>query len=253
MDWGQIDQKRKPFVRMGERLFGGMYNEIRRSFIRELRQVENPQDVERVIDEFTFDVQMREAFERFYARTASSFARDTVNRYKGISRRIETKAEEDWLVKILEYVNTEVGDFISDTIYNHRDDIIRITRKAVEQGISDGWGMDQIARVINKDQIELNDWKSLRIARTETVRASSYGTELGADELPGNKVKVWISSFTTTSRDDHMAADGQQVEPNGWFRIGLDELRYPGDPAAPIGQTANCRCAHEYIITDEIF
>ena len=251
--WQEINQKRKPFIRMGERLFKGMYNEIRRSFIREIRQVDSPQEVDRVLEEFTFDVQMKESFTKFYVKTVRAFAKDTVNRYKGASKRLEVKSEEDWLAKILEYVDVEVGDFISETIYTHREDIIRITKKAVTEGVDQGWGMDQIARVINKDQAELNNWKALRIARTETVRASSYGTELGASELPGNKAKVWISSFTPTSRDDHMAADGQQVELGGWFRIGADELRYPGDPAAPPEQTINCRCAYEVIITDEIF
>ena len=238
---------------MGERLFKGMYNQIRRSFIREIRQLENPQEVDKILEGFTFDVQMKEAFVKFYAKTVRAFAKDIVSRHKSIAQGLQVKSEDDWLAKILDYVDTEVGDFISETIYTHREDIIRITKKAVTEGVDQGWGMDQIARVINKDQAELNNWKALRIARTETVRASSYGTELGASELPGNKAKVWISSFTPTSREDHMAADGQQVEVTGWFRIGADELRYPGDPAAPPAQTINCRCAYEVIITDEIF
>ena len=60
--------------------------------------------------------------------------------------------------------------------------------------------MDKIARAIQKTQAKMDLWKAQRIARTEVVTASNVGVKVGADELPGNKVKVWISTFDQTEQ-----------------------------------------------------
>ena len=252
--WQEINQKRKPFIRMGERLFKGMYNEIRRSFITEILKAERPEEIERVIEGFRFDVDMRTTFERFYTKVTPAFAADTVKRYKSGKGPTTFKDEDLWLEKVLEFVRVHSGAKITSIIRSHYDDIERIAKLAVETGIDKGWGMDQIARMISKEQGLIDNWKALRIARTETVAASNYGVELGAEDLPGNKQKVWISSFTVTSREDHMAMDGVQEDLKRPFILpDGTELRFPGDPTGPPEQIINCRCGYEVIITDEIF
>ena len=261
--WQQINQKRIPFIKMGENLFGGMLKEIRRSLLSEIREVERPQQIPAVLEYFRFDAPMKEGYERFYARTAPYFAKDFLNRYKGGKGPVRFKdLDDDLMFQVIEWVRVNTGKKITAVIQHHYDDIVKVALRAVETGLGQGWGMDQTAKMIAQQQGEIDLWKALRIARTETVAASNYGVELGAEQLPGNKVKVWISSFTTTSRGarasdnvNHMAMDGQQVGMNDYFTEPMtgDQLLYPGDPNAPTDQIINCRCAHEVIITDEIF
>ena len=260
--WQEINNKRKPFIRMGERLFGGMLGNIRKSLMSEIRKVDNVQHIERVVDGFQFDAELWDKYEKFYVRTAPYFAKDFINRYKSIHQNIETKEEDMWIQKIIEYVRATSGKKITSITDVHIDDIMRAVGSAVETGIDQGWGMEKIARSINKNLTNIDTWKALQIARTETGAASSYGVELGADELPGNKMKVWISSFNTTSRGarpndqtNHMAMDGQMVAMGQPFiePMTQDEIMRPHDPGALPRQTVNCNCAHEVIITDEIY
>lgn len=238
---------------MGERLYGGILNKIRRSFLSEIRQLERSAQVEQVLDQFSIDADMWDAYEKFYTRTVPFFAKDFLKPYKSGKGPTEIKQEEDWIGDILEWVRSNSGEKITSVIQTHYEDVKRIARAAVETGIDEGWGMDKIARQISREQGAIDLWKSLRIARTEVVAASNYGVELGADELPGTKVKVWISSFTTTSREDHMAMDGVQVSLGQPFDVAGEPLMYPGDPTGSPGNIINCRCAHEVIITDEIY
>ena len=238
---------------MGERLYGGILTKIRRSLIADLRQLERPAQVEMVLDQFVIDEDMWDAYNTFYTRAVPFFAKDFLKRYKSGKGPTELKQEDEWIEDILRWVRNNSGEKITSVIQTHYQDIKIIARAAVETGIDEGWGMDKIARQISREQGEIDLWKALRIARTETVAASNYGVELGAEDLPGTKAKVWISSFTTTSREDHMAMDGIMVDLGQPFDVGGESLMYPGDPTGSPGNIINCRCAHEVIITDEIY
>jgi len=258
MDWNTINNKRKPFIRMGERLFGKMFNDIRRSLITEIAKVERVEQINGVIDRFGFDVPMQEAYEKFYVRTVMAFAKDFLKAYKSGRGPDETKIfgdiDEVLLANVLDFVRTKGGLRITSVMRTHYNDIELIARRAVETGIEQGLAFDKVARLINSEYANMAKWEALRIARTETVTASNYGEGLGAEQLPGNKVKVWISSFTPTSRDDHMAMDGVEVAPNEFFTLpDGTQLMYPGDTDGPADQVINCRCGVQTIITDEIF
>jgi hypothetical protein len=254
MDWQTIDRKRKPFIRMGERLFKGMFDKIRRSLIHEIIQAGQ---VEGVIDSFKIEGDFFEAYERFYLRTATHFAKDMINQYKSGKGPTEVKEfgiDEVLIADILEYVRVHSGKKITQVIRTHYHDIERIAVAAVKTGLDQGLGFGEVAKLIAKEQGLIDTWKALRIARTESVAASNYGSILGAEQLPGTKRKVWISSFTTTSREDHMAMDGKEVGVNEEFMLpDGTQLSYPGDPAGPADQIINCRCGSTVIITDEIF
>lgn len=260
--WQQINNKRKPFIRTGERLFGGMLGNIRKSFISQVRKAGSVQEIDRIIEEFDFDADWRMAYEKFYVRTVPYFAKDFVNQYKSHRRALEKKDIDTWIEQVIEYVRVTSGIKITSIKTTHIDDIMRAVGAAVEVGLQDGLGMEQIARLINRNIGGIDQWKALQIARTETCAASSYGVELGADDLPGNKMKVWISTFNPSSRGarpkdqtNHMAMDGQLVERGSPFIEPMtgDEIMRPQDPEALPRQTVNCGCAHEVIITDEIF
>jgi len=265
MTWDEINNKRLPFIRFGENLFSRMYGEIRREFVSSVQNLTTPQEFTQAAQSFKIDDSIVQgAYLRFYLKTGIAFAKSQV---KSVKRRMEIKeGEEDlnasilediWIKKMTEFVKTKTADNISSVIKTTYSDIQIITKKAVEEGIDQGWGMDKIARKIAKDQGDIDLWKALRIARTEVVSASNEGVKVGAEELPGNKEKVWISTFRKTSREDHMAMDGVRVGLNELFTLpNGHQLEYPVDPDpmhGDAGDKVNCGCGYEIIVTPEIY
>src|SRR4030042_1820230 len=251
MTWQEINNKRLPFIRLGERLFRGVYSEVRKELIASMQNNNVPEyfieDARKlVISEDMF----RTAFERLYVKTGIAFAKWIV---KGHRPAMERKQEDDWVRIITEYVCTNTGAKITKLIKTHYEDIERITRAAVEEGIKEGYGMDKIARSIQKASGEMDLWKAQRIARTEVVAASNEGVKVGAEDLPGTKEKVWISTFDERSRPDHMAMDGEREAWMDDFTLPSGvTLEFPGDPKANAPEeTINCRCGYEIIVKSE--
>jgi uncharacterized protein with gpF-like domain len=251
MTWAEINIKRLPYIRMGERLFRGMYHSVTAPYLESLKNLTTPEQIieaSRSAQISKEEVQL--AYERFYTKTGVGFAKSFRAKHRKFA--METKADEDeWLRIITEYVRAKTANKITKAISTHYEDIERIARAAVEEGIREGYGMEKIARIIRKQQGDIELWKALRIARTEVVAASSEGIKVGAESLPGNKVKVWISTFDDRSRPEHMAMDGKRVAFNEMFEVDGDMMEYPGDPSASAGNIVNCRCGYEIIVESD--
>lgn len=111
---------------------------------------------------------------------------------------------------------------------------------------------DDIDRMVETYRQGWIDYRAETIARTEALRAAHQGTEelysqalergqLSADEL----VRTWRAGpKTPEARDGHQALDGLEQPIGGVFTNPFtgERLRYPGDPEAPVSETANCRC-----------
>ncbi len=88
-------------------------------------------------------------------------------------------------------------------------------------------------------------WRRELIARTETTRAANAGANEFFKEW-GVTQKEWLSTADNRTRDSHKQANMQEtvVPIEGKFVTGAgNKLRYPGDPNAPLSETAQCRCA----------
>jgi len=258
MTWEEINRKRLPFIRFGENLFKRMYGEIRKSYISIIKDAQTAEEINQLAEGFKFNEDIvKLSYERFYLKTGLAYAKSIQKAY---NKRLELKdinediLEEVWYTQIMEFVKNKVGNNITSVIKTSYVDIQRITKEAVQLGIDKGWGMDKIARKISLDQGEIERWKALRIARTEVVSASNEGVKVGSEQLPGNKEKVWISTFDDRSRSDHMEMDGVRVAANEMFTLPSgNKLEFPGDPSGEPGDVINCRCGYEMLVTPEIF
>lgn len=86
------------------------------------------------------------------------------------------------------------------------------------------------------------------IARTET--ASVQGAARHAEMVAqGVERHEWISGGDDATRDSHAELNGKVVKVGESFRDDIT-LRWVGDPAAPIGETIQCRCATAPVIED---
>lgn len=128
---------------------------------------------------------------------------------------------------------------ISDTTRNQVID-------AVSRGFADGLGQSGTAQYIRDLIPQFSRARAGVIARTETHGAANYGAVGAARETGLNLRKVWISADDARTRPDHAAADGQVVGMDDSFRVGGEDLRFPGDPRGSAANVINCRCAIGY-------
>lgn len=80
-----------------------------------------------------------------------------------------------------------------------------------------------------------------RIARTLATENWNLKVAGTLDTL-GFEMKRWVSKHDARVRPTHTIAHGQTVRLADRFIVGAARLLFPGDPAAPIGEVANCRC-----------
>lgn len=125
------------------------------------------------------------------------------------------------------------------------EDISILKRKIaaqVSRGISSGMSFQQVAQQLaGTTNIGFNN--AVRIARTEGHRiqcqagmdACYKAKDKGADVL-----KQWDSTMDSSTRESHVAVDGEIRELDEAFSNGL---MFPGDPAGGAAEVINCRCA----------
>lgn len=113
--------------------------------------------------------------------------------------------------------------------------------KLLQQAQLEGWSIEEIQNAI-EDRYDIYDsWRSETIARTETMRASNAGA-FGLYEAWGATGKEWVATLDDSARDEHKSANGNVVDIDEPFRVGGEELQFPGDPAGSPENTINCRC-----------
>lgn len=108
-------------------------------------------------------------------------------------------------------------------------------------------------RVIRRLDDEQSYWhnRSTLIARTEATGVANHAA-LRALAEEGVKAKEWLSVADSRTRDSHSEANGQVVALEQPFTVGGFQLMAPGDPGAPVQETANCRCSIVGADADEV-
>lgn len=127
--------------------------------------------------------------------------------------------------------------------------LVNQLNSTIATGIIQGKGYRDIANGIN-ERIDIGFNKSLRIAVTETHRVIEKASQDRAEEAYNSGLKItrkWLATLDGRTRDEHGAADGQEVGINDPFTVGGESLMYPGDPAGSAWNTINCRCSVEII------
>lgn len=110
----------------------------------------------------------------------------------------------------------------------------------ITEAAADRIAIATVTETINRATIETLE--GVQAVRDETTRAvvpadpGEQGSEIVVD-------KTWRTRRDSRVRPSHGGLEGEQVTYDGSFRTFLgNELRFPGDPKAPIEETAYCRC-----------
>lgn len=79
------------------------------------------------------------------------------------------------------------------------------------------------------------------LARTAATANAAH--RMATSDLARKRGRLrWVTVHDNRVRPTHAAADGQVQDLGTPFHVGDAYLLYPGDPAGPLKETANCRC-----------
>jgi len=123
-------------------------------------------------------------------------------------------------------------------------------RGAHEQGLP----IPDIADQLNDELFEgrLEGYVAERAARTGTISTSNTGSHSAHEDADSVVGEQWLATLGPRTRDSHEAAHNQVVAVDTAFNVGGISMQYPGDPRAPIGEVANCRCAPVPVFADQL-
>lgn len=151
--------------------------------------------------------------------------------------------------RTLDIINEWSSTAAESTLETITEDSARWLRGAHEDGLS----IDDIAEQLNDELFEgrLEGYVAERASRTGVVATSNAGNHSAIQDSSAI-AEEWVASLDGRERPDHGEADGQIVPVDTAFQVGGVYMQHPGDPTAPVGQIANCRCTVVPVFADQL-
>ncbi|MER7951955.1 phage portal protein [Streptomyces sp. NPDC096079] len=84
------------------------------------------------------------------------------------------------------------------------------------------------------------------VAEACAVSTVNGAADAAAESAGPGVVRTWVTRQDDRVRPAHKALQGKTLPAGTPYEISGAQLRYPGDPFAPIGLTVNCRCRLHY-------
>ena len=128
---------------------------------------------------------------------------------------------------------------IKQVIQGNAKRLNKRVQKTVANGYKQGKRWTQISKELQKE-FGYNKNKAKSIAITER---NYYKSEAQLQAIKGTDIKkIWVHNSSKMPRDEHISADGQVADKDGYFYVAGQKTTGPqhfGDPA----QDINCRCS----------
>lgn len=170
----------------------------------------------------------------------------TADRFAAQLGEHESQSSLGAVGQVLDERLARLARLISQTTF---DDVARVLRRGVIQG-------QTLAQMTTELEALFDEARANRaptIARTETLGALNQAAAVYADNLPADVVagREWLAAHDSRVRPTHREADGQIRAMGMPFDVGGFPMTFPHDPAAPPGETINCRCSVAYLTPAE--
>ncbi len=164
-----------------------------------------------------------------------------VNTLKTVLKRpktsISVKEWNDIMEKLIKDRQKKVK--IKQVIRGNANRLNKRVQKTVANGYKQGKRWTQISKELQKE-FGYNKNKAKSIAITER---NYYKSEAQLQAIKGTDIKkIWVHNSSKMPRDEHISADGQVADKDGYFYVAGQKTTGPqhfGDPA----QDINCRCS----------
>lgn len=137
----------------------------------------------------------------------------------------------------------EVEKLIMNSAKYINDETMNEILRMMQLGDTEAWTMQKLANEMVKKIDDLSRGRARRISVTETAKVENWANIEGYRQEEFVNKKGWICTFLPTSREEHMAADSQEVLLDEDFTVGGERLQYPGDPKGSAGNIIQCLCA----------
>lgn len=130
--------------------------------------------------------------------------------------------------------------------------------KILSDGLKNGKSVADTAKKISESGIRDAGYRARRTATTEMLRAHSVAQQESFMQSPAVESKMWRhSGWRQYARENHMAIDGQTVKKDETFTLfgadgGLYTPMYPRDAGLPPGESINCGCVVEPIVSEYV-
>ena len=161
------------------------------------------------------------------------------------SQAIENTKNDYGLTVDFTVGNPDYAVYTEQTIKEVASEIMQTTDENLEKILKEGIAEGKPVAEIGKDLQNYFDFaktsRAQLISRTEVNAINTHAMQETA-KAGGLTEKGWSSALDEKTRPDHLMADNQYVGISEDFRVGKDSMAGPGDPKAPVGQRANCRC-----------
>ena len=208
-----------------------------------------------------FMAEIQETLTSIWRESVKGSASEVIQQFKAdCYSHLETKQDEEALFERI------VQEFIEQ--YGARK-VVAISeateeqiRRLITQGMKEGMGQREIAKLIREQTPIVAQIRSEVIARTETHGSSQFASQRVAEESRFPLEKVWTSIEDHRTRDfgegdgvvdafSHRAMNGARVRLDQPFMVpmksgGEEALMFPGDPNGSAGNVINCRCVQAY-------
>ncbi len=116
----------------------------------------------------------------------------------------------------LKYINKRSIDYAKQVNKTTTKKIDALLKSALEDNLS----IDETAAKLTQFFESNSVMRSLRIARTEIIRATNEGRQFAANQIKSVKFKQWTSQRDGLVRDEHVSMDGELVAKDKAFSNG---------------------------------
>lgn len=242
-------EKQDRLISKYEIAFGLVFTKQLRAFSRAVDKF--PTGAIYEIDLYFDEKPLKKAYELMVKQTAKEFQiKDPTFLTKSISADI-------WRMMVNTYLSTIGGDRITEINKFTKEYVLSKLRPILTEGIDKGLSIREIGKNIVANIAEYSGkfakYRAERIARTEIIGTSNWAsiTSVESSGVKDRLLKKWHVTVDGRERESHLAMrDHPAIPIDDFFEVpngmGVDKMKYPGDPAGSKGNVIQCRCAIVY-------